>query len=142
MPELRCHPMQLKQVFMNLLVNAYQAIEETIEEGSDEVGVIEISTRHRGGGIEVAVRDTGAGIAEENLQRIFDPFFTTKEVGAGTGLGLSTSYGIVKKHGGEMTVTSEAGGGACFEIFLPLERACLSDSGNSPGERAGGPRIE
>ncbi len=128
LPELRCHPMQLKQVFMNLLVNAYQAIEESIEEGSDEGGVIEISTRHRGGGIEVAIRDTGAGIAEENLPRIFDPFFTTKEVGAGTGLGLSTSYGIVKKHGGEMTATSEPGGGARFEIFLPLEREPLREA--------------
>ncbi len=128
LPELRCHPMQLKQVFMNLLVNAYQAIEESIEEGSDEGGVIEISTRHRGGGIEVAIRDTGAGIAEENLPRIFDPFFTTKEVGAGTGLGLSTSYGIVKKHGGEMTATSEPGGGARFEIFLPLEHELLREA--------------
>jgi two-component system NtrC family sensor kinase len=120
LPALRCHPMQLKQVFMNLLVNAYHAIEENFDAASEAVGVIEISTRVRDEGIEIRVRDTGAGIAEENLQRIFDPFFTTKEVGAGTGLGLSTSYGIVKKHGGEMTVTSEPGKGACFEVFLPL----------------------
>ncbi len=120
LPALLCHPMQLKQVFMNLLVNAYHAIEENFDAASEAVGVIEISTRVRDEGIEIRVRDTGAGIAEENLQRIFDPFFTTKEVGAGTGLGLSTSYGIIQKHGGEMTVTSEPGKGACFEVFLPL----------------------
>ena len=134
LPELRCHPMQLKQVFMNLLVNAYHAIEENFDDASEAAGVIEISTRVRDEGIEVRVRDTGAGIAEENLQRIFDPFFTTKEVGAGTGLGLSTSYGIVKKHGGEMTVTSEAGRGACFEVFLPLTLVSQADDTDAPSE--------
>ncbi|MDE0886326.1 MAG: ATP-binding protein [Myxococcota bacterium] len=119
LPELRCHPMQIKQVLMNLLVNAYQAIEENVEDGSATRGVIEITTRERDAGIEIAIRDTGAGIAESNLPRIFDPFYTTKEVGAGTGLGLSTSYGIVKQHGGEMTVSSELGQGACFRVWLP-----------------------
>jgi signal transduction histidine kinase len=114
--------MQLKQVFMNLLVNAYQAIEETMGEGGAQSGVIEISTRRRDGGIEVAIQDTGSGIAEADLPRIFDPFYTTKGVGAGTGLGLSTSYGIVKQHGGKMAATSEPGRGARFEVWLPFER--------------------
>jgi len=119
LPELSCHPMQIKQVLMNLLVNAYQAIEECVEAGSATGGVIEITTREKEDGIEIAIRDTGAGIAEANIQRIFDPFYTTKEVGAGTGLGLSTSYGIVKQHGGEMTVTSELNQGTCFRVWLP-----------------------
>ena len=123
LPELRCHSMQLKQVFMNLLVNAYQAIEEDTAEGSGQGGIIEISTCQRDGGIEIAISDTGPGIADADLARIFDPFYTTKEVGAGTGLGLSTSYGIVKQHGGEMTATSEAGQGARFTVWLPNERA-------------------
>ena len=123
LPELRCHSMQLKQVFMNLLVNAYQAIEEDTAEGSGQGGIIEISTCQRDGGIEIAISDTGPGIADADLARIFDPFYTTKEVGAGTGLGLSTSYGIVKQHGGEMTATSEAGQGARFTVWLPYERA-------------------
>ena len=124
LPPLRCHPMQLKQVFMNLLVNAYQAIEESLGDGAggeEEAGVIRIATRERNGGIEVTIRDTGLGIAESELPRIFDPFYTTKEVGAGTGLGLSTSYGIVKQHGGEMGVTSELGRGSCFEVWLPFD---------------------
>ncbi|MDG2334029.1 MAG: ATP-binding protein [Myxococcota bacterium] len=119
LPELRCHPMQIKQVLMNLLVNAYQAIEENVQDGSATRGLIEITTRERDAGIEIAIRDTGAGIAESNLPRIFDPFYTTKEVGAGTGLGLSTSYGIVKQHGGEMTVSSELNQGTCFRVWLP-----------------------
>jgi len=137
LPELRCHPMQLKQVFMNLLVNAYQAIEETMGEGGAQSGVIEISTRRRDGGIEVAIQDTGSGIAEADLPRIFDPFYTTKGVGAGTGLGLSTSYGIVKQHGGEMAATSEPGRGARFEVmttpafFPPCGGACAARVGRS-----------
>ena len=133
LPELRCHSMQLKQVFMNLLVNAYQAIEEGSGEGPGQGGVIEISTRQRDGGIEIAISDTGRGISDTDLPRIFDPFYTTKEVGVGTGLGLSTSYGIVKQHGGEMTATSEPGGGARFEIFLPLEHEPLREDSPTDG---------
>ena len=119
LPELRCYPMELKQVFMNLLVNAYQAIEAAI--GDDgEVGVIRIRTDVVDGGIAVRISDTGIGISPEDQQRIFDPFFSTKEVGAGTGLGLSTSYGFVKRHGGRMSVQSEVGRGSTFEVWLPL----------------------
>ncbi len=120
-PQLRCYPMQLKQVFMNLLMNAYQAIAERVG-SSGEIGEIRLSTRRRDDGILVVVSDTGSGIAAENLGRIFDPFFTTKEIGVGTGLGLSTSFGIVQRHGGTIRVSSEPGQGSSFEVFLPLER--------------------
>jgi two-component system NtrC family sensor kinase len=70
--------------------------------------------------IVIAVRDTGSGIAEEHLPCIFDPFFTTKKVGQGTGLGLSVSYGIIKKHGGRITVDSSPGRGSTFTVALPV----------------------
>ena len=113
--------MQLKQVFMNLLMNAYQAIAERVG-GSGETGEIRLRTRRRDAGIAIEVSDTGVGIPPENLGRIFDPFFTTKEVGVGTGLGLSTSFGIAQRHGGTIRVRSEVGEGSTFELFLPLER--------------------
>ena len=138
LPDLCCHPMQLKQVFMNLLVNAYQAIDERVQSQADGAALIEITTRERDAGIEVAIRDTGSGIAEADLQRIFDPFYTTKEVGAGTGLGLSTSYGIVKQHGGEMTVTSQLNQGTCFKVWLPFEQGLVSDEprGQASGDQS------
>jgi PAS domain S-box-containing protein len=120
LPALSCYPMQLKQVFMNLLVNAYQAIEEKVG-GSGATGRIELRTRRREGGLEVCVSDTGAGIEGPNLARIFDPFFTTKRVGSGTGLGLSTSYGIVQRHGGTLEVESVPGRGTTFCVWLPLD---------------------
>ena len=119
LPALLCYPMQLKQVFMNLLVNAYQAIEESVA-GSGELGTITLRTTRTDGGIAASVRDTGVGIPREQLDRIFEPFFTTKKVGSGTGLGLSTSYQIVKRHGGTFHVESAPGRGSCFEIRLPL----------------------
>jgi two-component system NtrC family sensor kinase len=112
LPLLNCYPQKLNQVFMNLLVNAAHAIEGH--------GVIRIKTSVEGGDIVVTISDTGRGISPENLTRIFEPFFTTKEVGKGTGLGLSISYDIIKKHGGEITVESEAGTGTTFTIRLPL----------------------
>ena len=127
LPELRCYPMELKQVFMNLLVNAYQAIEESLAAGEREAA-IRIVTQERAGGIVVRISDTGVGISEANQQRIFDPFFTTKEVGAGTGLGLSTSYAIIERHGGRMTVESEAEQGATFEVWLPLDSSASQDN--------------
>ena len=120
LPELLCYPMELKQVFMNLLVNAYQSIEEKIA-GGEGTGLIRIESSRRDEGIEVSISDTGVGIRDEDLPRIFDPFFTTKEVGEGMGLGLSTSYGIVKRHGGEMCVESVSGEGATFTLRLPFE---------------------
>ena len=92
LPAVPCYPMQLKQVFMNLLVNAYQAIEEELaaRPKSGGMGTITLATAPHDGGVLVEITDTGTGIAPDHLDRIFDPFFTTKKVGAGTGLGLST----------------------------------------------------
>ncbi len=110
----------LKQVIMNLVVNAQQAIE-----GRGEITVQ--SRTHAGTSldgdtsfIEIAIKDTGCGIAQANLQRIFDPFYTSKEVGKGTGLGLSVSYGIVKAHGGKISVESVVGVGTTFRVDLPV----------------------
>jgi len=124
LPAVPCYPMQLKQVFMNLLVNAYQAIEEAIAAGpkSGGMGTITLSTSPHDGGVLVEISDTGTGIAPDHLDRIFDPFFTTKKVGAGTGLGLSTSFNIVRRHGGTMRVESVLGRGTTFRIQLPMLR--------------------
>jgi PAS domain S-box-containing protein len=129
LPSVACFPMQLKQVFMNLLVNAFQAIEEKIG-GSSETGRIRLRTQVRGDSVAVMVSDTGAGIASENLQRIFDPFFTTKKVGVGTGLGLSTCYSILRRHGGSISVESQVGRGSTFEVLLPIEDVEASDDGS------------
>ena len=121
LPSIRCYPMQLKQVFMNLLVNAYQSIETRLaDSGETQPGRIQIRTRAGDEGVQVEIEDTGQGIEAQHLGRIFDPFFTTKEVGAGTGLGLSTSYSIVERHGGQITVESEVGTGTTFRVSLPL----------------------
>ncbi len=112
LPLVRCIPSQTNQVFMNLLVNAAQAI--------DGRGVITIRTGRDDQWVWIEIEDTGRGIPPEHLGRVFEPFFTTKPVGHGTGLGLSVSYGIVKKHGGRIEVRSMPGEGACFRIRLPL----------------------
>lgn len=112
LPQTKCYPQQLNQVFMNLLVNGAHAIEKQ--------GEITIKTWPENGSIFVAISDTGWGIPEENLPKIFEPFFTTKEVGKGTGLGLSIVYEIVKKHKGEITVQSKVGRGTTFVVKLPI----------------------
>ncbi|GBD95318.1 MAG TPA: hybrid sensor histidine kinase/response regulator [Nitrospirae bacterium] len=112
LPPADCYPQQLNQVFMNLLVNAAQAIEKQ--------GEIGIRTWNGDGIINVSISDTGCGIPEDKISRIFEPFFTTKDVGKGTGLGLSITYDIVKKHKGEITVESEAGKGSTFTVKIPV----------------------
>jgi C4-dicarboxylate-specific signal transduction histidine kinase len=107
------NPIQLEQVFINLLTNARDALE-----GSD-VREIRIASRLRDDTVFITFSDTGPGIAPELEPRVFDPFFTTKEVGSGTGLGLSITYSIVKEHGGEISVVSRPGEGAMFTIELP-----------------------
>jgi len=120
LPSVFCYPMQIKQVFMNLLVNAYQAIEARVGE-SGETGKIWLRTQKSDDGVIVEVADTGVGIPETHIDRIFDPFFTTKKVGSGTGLGLSTSFNIVKRHGGRLTVESKPGAGTTFRVYLPTD---------------------
>ncbi|MCA8354950.1 histidine kinase [Burkholderia cepacia] len=114
-PLVECLPSQLNQVFMNLLVNAAQAIPER--------GVITIRTSSDGEQVSIAISDTGTGMTPDVVRRIFDPFFTTKPVGQGTGLGLSVSHGIVERHRGTIDVTSEPGRGTTFCVRLPIRRA-------------------
>jgi signal transduction histidine kinase len=115
LPEIECIPSQINQVFMNLLMNAAQAIEQQ--------GQIIIRTGQEREQVWVEVQDTGQGIKPEHLSRIFDPFFTTKPVGKGTGLGLSLSYGIINKHHGRIEVQSEEGRGTSFRIWLPTTQS-------------------
>jgi len=114
LPEVECVRSQIDQVFLNLLANAAQAISGP--------GVISIRTRREGDHVVVVIADSGPGIAADVIGRIFDPFFTTKPLGEGTGLGLSISYEIAKKHGGDLSAESPAGGGAVFTLRLPLAR--------------------
>jgi PAS domain S-box-containing protein len=118
LPLVAGSPAQLNQVFLNLLVNAMQAIEAVHRDN----GRIIITTEEKGGEIYVEVNDNGCGIPEENLPRIFTPFFTTKEVGDGTGLGLSITLGIIQDHGGRLQVESTAGKGTCFRVIIPITR--------------------
>lgn len=110
-PKVMGFPQKINQVFMNILVNAAQSIEEK--------GEITITTAAVGETVRISISDTGCGIPEENLRRIFDPFFTTKEVGKGTGLGMNIAYNIIREHKGEITVESQVGKGTCFTIVLP-----------------------
>lgn len=113
LPRISCYAGQLNQVWMNLLVNAAQAVGET-------GGKVTIKTSAHEQTINVCVADTGRGIAPEHINRIFDPFFTTKAVGEGTGLGLSISHGIISRHGGSVTVESAGGRGTTFNVVLPV----------------------
>lgn len=113
LPLVNCYAGQLNQVWMNLLINAAQAIEGP--------GEVQVTTRFDGKMVRVTVSDTGSGIAPELLNKIFDPFFTTKPVGEGTGLGLSITYGIIERHGGSIVVESRQGAGATFIITFPAE---------------------
>ncbi len=114
LPQVECYVSQLNQVFMNLLVNAIQAI--------DGEGTITITTaRVDEDNVRISIRDTGDGMTEDVRQKVFDPFFTTKPVGQGTGLGLSISHGIIEKHGGSIEVESESGEGTKLTIMLPIQ---------------------
>jgi len=110
-------PSQIERVFMNLIINAAEAM--------DGNGHLTISTREtkQTGDVEIAFSDTGHGISEENIKRIFDPFFTTKDVGHGTGLGLAISYGLVRSHKGSILVESTAGEGTTFIVSLPIDES-------------------
>jgi two-component system NtrC family sensor kinase len=111
LPDVVADENQLQQVFSNIILNAYQAMPEG--------GELRITSRVQDGEVQAIFSDSGMGIPPENIRHIFDPFFTTKEVGQGTGLGLSVSYGIVKQHSGTIEVQSENGAGATFIVKLP-----------------------
>ena len=115
LPDIECLPSQINQVIMNLVVNAAQAM-------GPQRGKITLRSGMEAEHVWLEVADTGSGMASDTVQKIFDPFFTTKPVGQGTGLGLSLSYGIVKKHGGDITVSSELGVGTTFRVTLPIRQ--------------------
>jgi signal transduction histidine kinase len=114
---------KIKQVLINLLMNARHAVGDS--------GQVKVSTAYLPAArqMEIRVQDSGYGIEEKHLRHIFDPFFTTKPTGEGTGLGLSVSYGIVKKHGGEILVDSKPGAGSTFTVVLPVPE---NNSGEVP----------
>jgi signal transduction histidine kinase len=112
-PQVKGVAQQLNQVFMNILVNAAQAIEKK--------GDIHIKTWLADQNVKITISDTGCGISEENLKKIFDPFFTTKDIGKGTGLGMNIAYNIIQKHNGTIDVQSEVGKGTTFTISLPAD---------------------
>jgi two-component system, NtrC family, sensor kinase len=114
LPAVPCIASQISQVLLNLLVNAGQAIEGD--------GRITLRSGHNAAEAWLEVQDNGCGIPPDQLDRIFDPFFTTKPVGQGTGLGLSLSYSILRKHHGRLEVRSEVGVGSCFRVVLPLRQ--------------------
>ena len=116
LPLITADDQMLKQVFMNLLLNASQA---TPKGGRITLTSVYEKINNR---LAIEISDTGTGISEKFIDRIFDPFFTTKGPGKGTGLGLSVSYGIVKQHGGEIEVESAPGKGTTFTVRLPVER--------------------
>jgi two-component system NtrC family sensor kinase len=120
LPPVNGNPRNLQQVFLNLFLNAMEAMPDG--------GALRITARPRNGSVRISVQDTGSGIAAEHLDQVFEPFFTTKEAGEGTGLGLSVSYSIVEKHGGRLEVESQTGRGTTFTVTLPAAR----DTG--PGE--------
>jgi signal transduction histidine kinase len=113
-PKVRGYAGKLNQVFMNLLSNAFYAVQGE--------GDVWIRTRRNEGAVEVEIEDNGVGIPGEHLKRIFEPFFTTKPVGQGTGLGLSISYGIIEQHQGRIQVTSVPQKGSSFVVSLPVYR--------------------
>ncbi|HEX3544202.1 MAG TPA: ATP-binding protein, partial [Candidatus Acidoferrum sp.] len=117
LPAVRGSANKLQQVFLNLFLNARDAMPGG--------GMLEVRTTAHNGSVEVEIVDTGAGIAREHIHRIFDPFFTTKASGRGTGLGLSVSYGIIKEHSGKIDVRSTVGKGTSFHVELPAVRKAI-----------------
>jgi two-component system, NtrC family, sensor kinase len=131
LPQVLMDPSQIQQVFMNLIINAAEAM--------NGAGKLTLTTRHipAENAVEAGIADTGHGVSEEDLDRIFSPFFTTKEVGHGTGLGLAISYGIIKEHKGTITVESQVDQGTTFTIHLPIasepvESATSPDANRKP----------
>jgi signal transduction histidine kinase len=109
---VRCDAQQIRQVFLNLLLNALQAV--------GDFGVIRLITEAQGDFVRIRVEDDGCGIPEDQIERIFDPFYTTRRTGTAAGLGLAHCYQIIRHHGGTITVTSTVGVGTTFCIRLPV----------------------
>ncbi|MDD2759943.1 MAG: response regulator [Methylomonas sp.] len=124
LPPVYCQISQLNQVFMNLLINAAQAIKGK--------GEISIRTWQTGREVNIEISDTGEGVAPEHLNRLFEPFFTTKPVGKGTGLGLPISQNIAKAHGGRIEVASIVGQGTTFRVVLPIEPTSVTRENEEP----------
>jgi two-component system, NtrC family, sensor kinase len=121
LPDVYCLPNEINQVFLNVLVNASQAIRDKVQDNDAGLGLIRISTRTEGDKVEIRISDTGGGIPKDIQARVFDPFFTTKDVGKGTGQGLAIAHGVVvEKHQGEITFESREGEGTTFIIRLPV----------------------
>lgn len=120
LPSIECYPGKLNQVFLNILSNAIFAVKK--QYGKKAGGEIRIITRPGDDHIEIVFQDNGTGMDEDTQNKIFNPFFTTKEVGEGTGLGMSISYTIIKKHNGSIGVISSPGNGAIFTITLPIQQ--------------------
>jgi two-component system NtrC family sensor kinase len=137
-PPVEANEARLGQVFLNLLLNAAQAIPE----GRVAENEIRVVTRREGADrVAVEIRDTGCGIPPEIRDRVFDPFFTTKQVGRGTGLGLYICHGIVKAMSGEITLQSEVGRGTTFRILLPVAGAARGEPAGSPSDGPVTPRA-
>jgi signal transduction histidine kinase len=126
LPLVKCYAGQMNQVFMNIISNAIDALEErdrqrTLEEIQAQPSIIQVSTAAKGSTVTISIKDNGSGINEAVRSKLFNPFFTTKPVGKGTGLGLAISYQIVtEKHGGNISCYSQLGKGAEFLIEIPI----------------------
>jgi signal transduction histidine kinase len=120
LPLIDCYASQLNQVWMNLLVNAAQAVRDS--------GKVIITTKLEGDSIVIMIEDNGVGIPAEHLSKIFDPFFTTKPVGVGTGLGLSISYGIIERHCGRISAQSKVDQGTTFTVRIPISQATTEEN--------------
>ncbi len=131
LPHIPLDASRLKQVFLNLVTNALDAMPQG--------GTLAVSTRRAGDGVAVRFTDTGTGMPQEHLERIFEPFFTSKPTGQGIGLGLSVSLGIIQEHGGRIDVESQEAKGSTFTVWLPEERADTSAPASSSAEASPGP---
>jgi two-component system NtrC family sensor kinase len=136
LPETLVDPNQLQSVFLNIIINAEQAMK------GDDDGTLRIGTRVSGRTITASFRDSGPGMSAETVRRIFDPFFTTKEAGEGTGLGLTICYSIIEEHGGRIWAESEPGRGTTFHIELPIIGGAASPARKREAEPAQPPAGE
>jgi two-component system NtrC family sensor kinase len=131
LPRVRGHFRNLQQLFLNLFLNAIQAMPDG--------GTLSVRAAVENGEfVKVGVADTGCGIPKECIDRIFEPFFTTKPIGQGTGLGLSVSYGIIQEVGGRITVESEPGKGTAFSVFLPVVEPAANSASQTGFRRPAG----